>query len=424
MPGSDHIAPADGARSVIVVGAGIVGVSCAWHLQRRGYSVVVVDREVPGNATSWGNAGLIQRLPPSPFPRGLVNRARIALNWKNDVRYSAAGMVEHYYPLLLYWWYSRPSVFCRITREYATLADRCTQEHEVMAKAARCEHLIRRTGFFDMFRTKPLDAIQESVESQVCDGQAVRLVTPADLAKAEPSVNAAAFSGGYFFSDSWLVTDPGELVKSYADHFVASGGFVVRAAVQSIVPVGDADAPRFELKTDGGSFEAPLVVVAAGPWSNEVLAPLGYHFPLYPLRGYNTHFELSEGAQLGHTIVDVENGYSIGPMRQGVRLNTGGELTSMAAPPNNVQLAAAEAAARQLLPLRGPISAPWLGHRPCIADMKPVIGAAPHHPGLWMCFGHGSNSLTLGPASGRLLAEMVSGAAPWIDPAPFSAGRF
>ncbi|KAK7194448.1 FAD dependent oxidoreductase/NAD(P)-binding Rossmann-like domain containing protein [Novymonas esmeraldas] len=411
-------------RSAIVVGAGIVGVSCAWHLQRRGYSVVLLDRQLPGDATSWGNAGLIQRLPPSPFPRGLLNRARIAMNWKSDVRYSVAGMVDYWYPLFLYWWNSRPAVFAQIVRDYATLAERCTQEHEVMAKEVGCEGLLQRTGFFDMFRTKPLEAIRESVAQQVSDGQVVELVTPDDLARAEPSVDSSLFTGGYFFSDAWLATDPGELVKAYASQVSARGGAVVRAEVERVVPGTPERSGWFTVQTDVGSFEAPLVVVAAGPWSNEVLAPLGYRFPLFALRGYNTHFELVGGAHLGHTIVDVENGYSLGPMRHGVRLNTGGEMTSMASPPNLVQLTTAEEAAREVLPLKGPITSPWFGHRPCMADMMPVIGEAPRHPGLWMCFGHGSNGLTLGPVSGRLLAEMVAGEPTFIDPTPFSASRF
>jgi D-amino-acid dehydrogenase len=411
-------------KSAIVVGAGIVGVCSAWHLQRRGYSVVVIDRKLPGDATSWGNAGLIQRLPPSPFPRGFAKRVRIVMNSRNDVRYTVSGMMEYSYPLFLYWWHSRPSAFNRIAKEYATLADRCTQEHEVMAKAAKCEHLLQRTGFFDMFRTKPMKDIEESVECQRREGQAVELITPEELNRREPSVNAYSFTGGYYFTDAWLATDPGELVKSYANHFVANGGTIVRTTVESISPQPGTNGKGFIVRTKAGDFEAPLVVVAAGPWSNEVLKPLGYRFPLYPLRGYNTHFKLADNAQLRHTIVDVDYGYSLGPMRQGIRLNTGGEVASMTSPRNEIQLKTAETAARQLLPLEGPITKPWVGYRPCTADMKPIISEAPHHPGLWMCFGHGSNGLTLGPVSGRLLAEMISGEKPFIDPTPFSAARF
>ncbi|KPA73239.1 D-amino-acid dehydrogenase [Leptomonas pyrrhocoris] len=424
MVASQQTKTKESVNSAIVIGAGIVGVCSAWHLQRRGYSVVVIDRELPGNATSWGNAGLIKRLPPSPFPRRLAKRASIVANSRNDTRYTVSGMMEYYYPLFLYWWYSRPSIFSRIVKEYATLAEHCTQEHNIMAKAAKCEHLLQRTGFFEMFRSKPMQLIRESVMGQQNEGQAVELVTPEELTRREPSANASLFTGGYFFTDAWLATDPGELVKAYANHFVSVGGTIIRATVKSITPRSDGSGSGYIVTTNNGSFEAPLVVVAAGPWSNEVLRPLGYQFPLYALRGYNTHFRLAGDAQLHHTIVDVDYGYTLGPMHQGIRINTGGEMASITSPQNEIQLKAAESAARQLIPLEGPISKTWAGYRPCTSDMKPIIGESPHHPGLWMCFGHGSNGLTLGPVSGRLLAELIAGETPFIDARPFSATRF
>jgi D-amino-acid dehydrogenase len=68
--------------------------------------------------------------------------------------------------------------------------------------------------------------------------------------------------------------------------------------------------------------------------------------------------------------------------------------------------------------------APWMGVRPCMPDMIPVVGAIPGQPGLWGCFGHSHQGLTLGPTTGRLLAEMMSGEAPFVDPHPYRADRF
>ncbi|MET0543882.1 MAG: FAD-binding oxidoreductase, partial [Variovorax sp.] len=83
------------------------------------------------------------------------------------------------------------------------------------------------------------------------------------------------------------------------------------------------------------------------------------------------------------------------------------------------------AAARELIDLPEPVeSVPWLGNRPCTVDMKPVMGPAPKHPGLWFNFGHSHQGFTLGPVSGRLLAEMIEGSQTLVDPAPFAATRF
>ena len=85
----------------------------------------------------------------------------------------------------------------------------------------------------------------------------------------------------------------------------------------------------------------------------------------------------------------------------------------------------AEASARELLDMGEAVEAePWMGARPCTADMKPVIGAAPRHRGLWFNFGHAHQGFTLGPVSGRLLAELLSAEQTVLDPKPYSAARF
>jgi D-amino-acid dehydrogenase len=112
-------------------------------------------------------------------------------------------------------------------------------------------------------------------------------------------------------------------------------------------------------------------------------------------------------------------------MEQGIRLTTGAEFAARTAPPTPVQFDRLLPDARALFPLAEPAeAAPWMGCRPCFADSRPVIGRAPGHPGLWLAYGHGHWGLTLGPATGRLLAEMMTGATPFCDPAPYGADRF
>jgi D-amino-acid dehydrogenase len=112
-------------------------------------------------------------------------------------------------------------------------------------------------------------------------------------------------------------------------------------------------------------------------------------------------------------------------MRRGLRLTTGAEFARVDAPATPVQLGKAEALARELIDL-GPAlpEAPWLGARPCVADMLPLIGTAPRHRGLWLHLGHAHQGFTLGPASARLLAELIAGDNPYIDPAPYAPARW
>jgi FAD dependent oxidoreductase len=123
----------------------------------------------------------------------------------------------------------------------------------------------------------------------------------------------------------------------------------------------------------------------------------------------------ARAASLAQPIFDAENGYCIVPMEQGIRITTGAEFAPRDAPPTPVQFARVLPRASELFPLGDAVEAqPWIGARPCFADSRPVIGRAPGRPGLWLAYGHGH--LTLGPVTGRLLADMMTGATPFCDP--------
>jgi D-amino-acid dehydrogenase len=177
--------------------------------------------------------------------------------------------------------------------------------------------------------------------------------------------------------------------------------------------------------TAEGPVDAATVVVALGPWAPDLLKPLGIDLPLAVKRGYHRHFRPTGNAGLTRPLVDVEIGYALSPMEQGHRLTTGAEFAARDAAPTPVQFDRLMPEARRLLALGDPVEPrTWMGSRPCFADSRPVIGRAPGQPGLWLCYGHGHMGLTLGPASGRLLAEMITGETPMVDPAPYAAERF
>ncbi|MNZ47986.1 D-amino acid dehydrogenase small subunit [compost metagenome] len=167
------------------------------------------------------------------------------------------------------------------------------------------------------------------------------------------------------------------------------------------------------------------MVIALGPQSADLFKPLGYRIPLEIKRGYHMHYQGRDGAELKHSICDGQGGYVLAPMAQGIRLTTGIEFAASGDAANEIQLKRCEALARKIFPLGQRLDAqPWLGRRPCLPDMRPVIGPAARHKGLWFNFGHAHHGLTLGPVSGRLLAEMITGEATFTDPAPYSAARF
>jgi D-amino-acid dehydrogenase len=179
------------------------------------------------------------------------------------------------------------------------------------------------------------------------------------------------------------------------------------------------------MKTANGPLAAAEAVVALGPWADALTRPLGYDFPLAVKRGYHMHYRAAGEARLNHPVLDTERGYFLGPLARGIRLTTGAEFALRDAPGTPVQLARAEPIARELFPLAERLDTEaWMGSRPCTPDMLPIIGRAPRHANLWFAFGHAHHGLTLGPVTGRLVAEMVAGEKPFVDPAPYAAERF
>jgi D-amino-acid dehydrogenase len=177
--------------------------------------------------------------------------------------------------------------------------------------------------------------------------------------------------------------------------------------------------------THEGKIEATSVVVAMGPWSEQVTSRLGYRLPLAVKRGYHMHYEAQPEARLNHPVLDIEHGYLIAPMSRGIRLTTGVELARRDAPRTPTQLNAVEPIARTLFPLGARIDGEaWMGARPCTPDMMPIIGPARRHKDLWFAFGHAHHGFTLGAVTGRLVAEMITGESLLVDPHPFRAGRF
>jgi D-amino-acid dehydrogenase len=218
------------------------------------------------------------------------------------------------------------------------------------------------------------------------------------------------------------VTDPGGLAKAYATLFRRKGGRFVVGDARGLQQDPDR---RWRVPLQSGSAVAREAVVALGPWSDLVFAPLGYSMPLSVKRGYHLHLAPLGNAVLNHPVLDADQGFLLAPMARGIRVTTGVEFTRRDAPPTPVQVERALPKAHALFPLGEPVDAkPWMGARPCLPDMLPVIGRAPRHQGLWFDFGHQHHGLTLGPVTGRLLAEMMTGETPFADPKPFAVERF
>ncbi|GGJ78720.1 NAD(P)/FAD-dependent oxidoreductase [Pseudomonas matsuisoli] len=407
---------------VIVLGAGMIGVSTALQLIKRGHAVTLVDRRPPGLETSYGNAGIIQReaVEPYPFPRDFSLLFKVMRKGGIDVNYHLDALPRIAPKLLRYWWYSSPPRYREIALAWSRLIEHSISEHAPLIEEAGANDLIRKDGWRVGFRT-PLafELAQREAERESLEyGIKHTVLDSSALAAAEPGL-VRAMAGAIHWVEPWTVRSPGTLVERYAALFQRLGGRFLQGDADSLQQVGAG----WSVKTDDGDVLAEHAVIALGPWSSQITDRLDYQLPLFVKRGYHRHYRAAK--TLTMPLLDAENGVMLAPMNAGLRLTTGAEFAALGAPATPLQLRKAERAVGELIDLGEPVEQkPWLGARPCVVDMKPVIGAAPRHRGLWFHFGHAHQGFTLGPASGRLLAEMINGESPYIDPTPYSPTRF
>jgi D-amino-acid dehydrogenase len=355
------------------------------------------------------------------FPRDFAQILQYALNRSPQVRYQLSDLPAFLPWLARYFLASSPERALHSAMAELPLIQRSLIEHEALVNEAEVPELLRRTGWIKLFRSEATlaNAVRE-LERAKNYGVAGEVLDRNAIAVREPNLTGD-FAGAVHWPAPGFVPDPGGLAKAYAALFQRKGGRFVVGEARTLEQVGGG----WRVGGPDGAVVAREAVVALGPWSDLVFRPLGYSIPLGVKRGYHVHLAPRGNAVLHHPVLDSDLGYLLAPMNRGIRLTTGVEFARRDAPPTPIQLQRALPRARALFPLGDPVDAkPWMGARPCLPDMLPVIGKAPRHAGLWFDFGHQHHGLTLGPATGRLLAEMMSGETPFADPTPFAVERF
>jgi D-lysine oxidase len=406
----------------MVLGAGIVGTSIALHLVKRGLSVALVDRRGAGEETSYGNTGVIgTTVFPAAFPRSLTRLARVALKRTPEANYHLRHLPRVARWLTAFRAASSEDRLAETARVMRPLLARALAEHEVLLGEAGATRYLRKTGFLTLYRSdRALEQLWKELALAVELGVGIKFHDQHQARELEPSL-APVFQAAVHWRDVASLSNPLAVTQAYAARFKALGGIMLNADARAL----HRAAGRWRLASEEGPADADTAVIALGPWTPDLLRPRGIDLPLAVKRGYHRHFRPHGNAMLTRPVVDVENGYAMAPMEQGIRITTGAEFTERDARPTPAQLRRVLPFARSLIPLGEPVeTTPWMGSRPCFADSRPVIGPAHGHPGLWLAYGHGHLGLTLGPVSGRLIAEMLMGEVPFCDPAPYGAERF
>lgn len=407
----------------IVLGAGIVGTSIALHLVKRGLSVALVDRAGVGEQTSFGNAGIIEgnTVFPPAFPADPAALLRIVLKRASEANYHLSFLPQALPWLLAFRASSTPARLIETARLIRPLFARAVAEHEALMAEANASHFLRKTGWLKLYRNeRSFAALRREFDLAAQFGLPLQALDTAGAQALEPALKPV-FAHAVFWPQAASVSNPLGVTRAYAGRFAALGGVALVGDARSLHRAGQG----WRVETNEGPLDARGVVVALGPWARELLDPLGIKLPLMVKRGYHRHFRAEGNTGLARPVLDADAGYVITPMEMGLRITTGVEFAARDAKPTPVQFDRVLPKVRELFPLGSRADdKTWLGSRPCFPDSRPVIGSAPGFGGLWLAIGHAHWGLTLGPATGRMIAEMIAGATPFCDPAPYRAERF
>jgi D-amino-acid dehydrogenase len=411
-------------KSIGIIGAGIVGLSSALYLQRDGHRVQIIDYRQPGSATSFGNAGAIvtSAIEPTSTPGVLKDIPRYLLDPASAVRVKWSYLPRIAPWLLRFVLESRHSRVHHAAASLRPLLARAYAAHLELAGLAGTSDLLRPTGWLKLFRTEQGFATT-ALQRRLMDMHAIRydVLEPDEIHQLEPYL-ARIFVKGLYHGDSASIKLPKRLLEGYARAFVQAGGEFIHEQVQSLQPIADG---RMALSCDLGMRVYDEVVVATGAWSKRFCSMIGDKVVLDTERGYHLNVEPGKAGEVRRPVCFPEDSFVIAPMEEGIRLTSGEELAGLDAEPDFSRIRRLLPRAREALPgLSDRITREWMGRRPSTPDSLPVIGRSPKVRQAIYAFGHHHLGMTLGPVTGRIVAEIVRGETPGFDLSPYSIDRF
>lgn len=417
-------------RHVAVIGAGIVGASCAVELLRDGHQVTILEPGDPGGeqAASYGNGAWLS--PSSVVPPSMPGLWRKVPGFLADplgplaIRWS-------YLPRLAPWLARFVRAGSTVARVEATalalrpLVTDAPEWHRRLAEEAGVGDLIERQGLLYIFPTRA-DFEREALAWRLRRDNGVQwLELDADeLRQQEPDLDRR-YTFGVLVQAGGNCTDPGAYVAALVQYAVGQGAVLVRAGATGFrVQAGRLQAVR----TGDGEIACDAAVISAGARSRALARAVGDRVPLETERGYHAVIA-APGINPRHPMMPSDGKMAVTMTRGGLRVAGQVELAGLDAAPNwqraeilrNYALRTFPGLPRDLPANRVKV---WMGHRPSTPDALPVIGPARGCADVIHAFGHGHVGLAAGPVTGRLVADLLGGLLPVIDPTPYAASRF
>ena len=410
----------DKSINVGIVGAGIQGVSNALFLQKKGFNVTLFDREEPGSAASYGNAGHF-----SPY-------ASVPLNRPDVIADVPSMLISSRGPLALKWnyvpkmipWFARFILNCREEKMMHTaknmhqILDLSLPAFDELFDDINLEGLVENNGILYVWNNQNMKSRELEIRIRDQLGVKQQLVNKKEIHDLEPNLKPF-YHGGVFYDYARHARNPRKILIKLFENFVNKGGKFLKLNIQDI----DFDEEKPVLRTETQRFIFDKLVVACGAFSKRLTDKLHENIPLDTERGYHVHFKDYDHL-ISRPIVYANRGFGMTPMEQGLRVVGTVEFGGLENSPSKSRIKNLILNAKDMLDGLPEHKDEWLGFRPTLPDFLPVLGPSKNYKNVFYSFGHHHLGWTLGAISGKIISKMISGENTNLDLQPYSSIRF
>ena len=403
-----------------IIGAGIQGVCNALFLQKKGFQVTLFDREEPGSAASYGNAGHF-----SPY-------ASVPLNRPDVIADVPSMLISSRGPLALKWnyvpkmipWFARFILNCREEKMMHTaknmhqILDLSLPAFDELFDEINLEGLVENNGILYVWTDQNMKSRELEIRIRDQLGVKQQLVNKKEIHDLEPNLKPF-YHGGVFYDYARHARNPRKILIKLFESFVNKSGKFLKLNIQDI----DFDEEKPVLRTETQRFIFDKLVIACGAFSKRLTDKLHENIPLDTERGYHVHFKDYDHL-ISRPIVYANRGFGMTPMEQGLRVVGTVEFGGLENSPSKSRIKNLILNAKDMLDGLPEHKDEWLGFRPTLPDFLPVLGPSKNYKNVFYSFGHHHLGWTLGAISGKIISKMISGENTNLDLQPYSSIRF
>ena len=403
-----------------IVGAGIQGVCNALFLQKKGFDVTLFDRDEPGNAASYGNAGHFSPYASVPLNRPDVvtdvpamlmsSRGPLALKW-------------NYVPKMIPWFYRflnncSQNKMMHTAKYMHQILNLSLPAFDELFDDVDISGLIENNGILYVWNEQNLKSRDLEIKIRNDLGVKQQVLSKKEIHDLEPNLKPF-YHGGVFYDYARHARNPKKILIKLFENFTLKGGKFLKVNINDL----DFDEKKPVIRSESKRFIFDKLVIACGAFSKRLTDKLHEKIPLDTERGYHVHFNGFDHL-ISRPVVYSNRGFGMTPMEQGLRVVGTVEFGGLDNPLSKNRIKNLIINAQEMLDGLPEHKDEWLGFRPTLPDFLPIIGPSKNYENVFYCFGHHHLGWTLGAISGKIISKMIANENTNLNLEPYSSLRF